>query len=149
METPVLEVVNFGDKAAVVVGRSPFYAEMGGQLGDTGTIFRGGEIIPVMNTQKSGNTWLHFVPADANIERGAWITARIDPERRAAISRHHSVTHLLHWALHEVVSPDAIDERNAGRFAGPIACSTLPMKVLVPNRSLARSQSIAFFVCAR
>ncbi|HWB01691.1 MAG TPA: alanine--tRNA ligase [Verrucomicrobiales bacterium] len=115
-EAKVIEVVHMGDKAAVVLDNSPFYAEMGGQLGDTGTLLSGAEIIPVLNTQKSGNTWLHYVDADTHLQAGATVTAKVDPERRAAISRHHSVTHLLHWALHEVVSSDATQK---GSYVGP------------------------------
>ncbi len=115
-ESKVLEVVNLGDKSAVVLDVSPFYAEMGGQLGDMGTLLAGAEIIPVLNTQKSGNTWLHFVDPSTHLEPGAAVTVKVDPARRAAISRHHSVTHLLHWALHEVVSKDATQK---GSYVGP------------------------------
>jgi alanyl-tRNA synthetase len=116
VESKVLEVVHMDGKAAVVLDASPFYAEMGGQLGDTGTLLAGAEIIPVHNTQKSGHTWLHYVDPDTKLQSGATVTARVDPARRAAISRHHSVTHLLHWALHEVVSRDATQK---GSYVGP------------------------------
>ena len=116
VESKVLEVVHMDGKAAVVLDASPFYAEMGGQLGDTGTLLAGAEIIPVHNTQKSGHTWLHYVDPDTKLEPGATVTARVDAARRAAISRHHSVTHLLHWALHEVVSRDATQK---GSYVGP------------------------------
>jgi alanyl-tRNA synthetase len=116
VEAKVLEVVHMDGKAAVVLDASPFYAEMGGQLGDMGTLLAGAEIIPVLNTQKSGNTWLHYVDPETTLEAGVAVTARVDGERRAAISRHHSVTHLLHWALHEVVSPDATQK---GSYVGP------------------------------
>jgi alanyl-tRNA synthetase len=116
VEAKVLEVVHRDGKAAVVLDASPFYAEMGGQLGDMGTLLAGAEIIPVLNTQKSGNTWLHYVDPETTLEAGVAVTARVDGERRAAISRHHSVTHLLHWALHEVVSPDATQK---GSYVGP------------------------------
>jgi len=116
VESKVLEMVHMDGKAAVVLDTSPFYAEMGGQLGDTGTLLAGAEIIPVRNTQKSGNTWLHYVDPDTKLQPGATVTARIDASRRAAISRHHSVTHLLHWALHEVVSRDATQK---GSYVGP------------------------------
>ncbi len=115
-EAKVLEVVHMDGKAAVVLDASPFYAEMGGQLGDMGSLLCGAEIIPVLNTQKSGNTWLHYIDPDTHLQPGATVTAKVDPERRAAISRHHSVTHLLHWALHEVVSPDATQK---GSYVGP------------------------------
>ena len=116
VEAKVLEVVHMDGKAAVVLDASPFYAEMGGQLGDTGTLLAGAEIIPVLNTQKSGNTWLHYVDPETTLEAGVAVTARVDGARRAAISRHHSVTHLLHWALHEVVSADATQK---GSYVGP------------------------------
>ncbi len=116
VEAKVLEVVHLDGKAAVVLDASPFYAEMGGQLGDTGALLAGADVIPVLNTQKSGNTWLHFVDPDTNLQPGATVTAKVDPGRRAAISRHHSVTHLLHWALHEVVSKDATQK---GSYVGP------------------------------
>lgn len=116
VEAKVLEVVHMDGKAAVVLDVSPFYAEMGGQLGDMGTLLAGAEIIPVLNTQKSGNTWLHYVDPETTLEAGVAVTARVDGARRAAISRHHSVTHLLHWALHEVVSPDATQK---GSYVGP------------------------------
>ena len=116
VESKVLELVHMDGKAAVVLDASPFYAEMGGQLGDTGTLLAGAEIIPVHNTQKSGHTWLHYVDPDTKLQSGATVTARVDPARRAAISRHHSVTHLLHWALHEVVSRDATQK---GSYVGP------------------------------
>jgi len=116
VESKVLEVVHMDGKAAVVLDASPFYAEMGGQLGDTGTLLAGAEIIAVHNTQKSGHTWLHYVDPDTKIQPGATVTARVDAARRAAISRHHSVTHLLHWALHEVVSRDATQK---GSYVGP------------------------------
>ena len=116
VESKVLEVVHMDGKAAVVLDASPFYAEMGGQLGDTGTLLAGAEIIAVHNTQKSGHTWLHYVDPDTKLQPGATVTARVDAARRAAISRHHSVTHLLHWALHEVVSRDATQK---GSYVGP------------------------------
>ncbi len=116
VEAKVLEVVHMDGKAAVVLDASPFYAEMGGQLGDSGTLLAGAEIIPVLNTQKSGNTWLHYVDPDTHLQPGVSVTAKLDLARRAAISRHHSVTHLLHWALHEVVSKDATQK---GSYVGP------------------------------
>ncbi|RYD30405.1 MAG: alanine--tRNA ligase, partial [Verrucomicrobiaceae bacterium] len=107
---------------AIILESTPCYAEMGGQLGDMGEILRGAEVLPVFNTRKSGNTFLHYLsqPADGGetilLSPGDSVTVRIDEARRAAISRHHSVTHLLHWALHEVVSPDATQK---GSYVGP------------------------------
>jgi alanyl-tRNA synthetase len=135
LESParVLEVVSVKDKTAVVLDTSPFYAEMGGQVGDTGEISGGGNLWRISNTQKSGNTWLHFIndlgTAEEIVNRKSQIvnssdlpavdsqvTLTVDKNRRSAIQRHHTVTHLLHWALHEVASKEASQK---GSFVGP------------------------------
>ena len=107
-ETKVLEVVRFKGKTAVILESTPFYAEMGGQVGDRGTLSAGGYFGNVIDTQKAGNTWLHFLEEDdAAPEIGSYSIPIVERGRRYAIQRHHTVTHLLHWALHEVVSKDA------------------------------------------
>ncbi len=135
LESParVLEVVSVKDKTAVVLDTSPFYAEMGGQVGDTGEISGGGNLWRISNTQKSGNTWLHFINDLGTAEEIAnrksqivnssdlptvdsQVTLTVDKNRRSAIQRHHTVTHLLHWALHEVASKDTSQK---GSFVGP------------------------------
>jgi alanyl-tRNA synthetase len=123
LEAPakVLEVIGVKDKTVVILDSSPLYAEMGGQVGDTGELRAGGLLWRVDNTQKSGNTWLHFLGADnlkleALPEVGSTVTLAVDENRRRGIERHHTVTHLLHWALHEVVSKDATQK---GSYVGP------------------------------
>jgi alanyl-tRNA synthetase/REP element-mobilizing transposase RayT len=116
IEAKVLEVVGLKDKTAVVLDSSPLYAEMGGQVGDTGELSLGGQRWRVTNTQKSGNTWLHFVEGEEAPAVGAMVTLAVEKSRRDAIQRHHTVTHLLHWALHEVVSREASQK---GSFVGP------------------------------
>ena len=132
LETPakVLEVVGIKDKTAVILDESVCYAEMGGQVGDAGEINLVADIIRpssktgadlppglrITNTQKSGNTWLHFVDGENIPAVGDEVFLRVDKPRRDAIQRHHTVTHLLHWALHEVVSRDASQK---GSFVGP------------------------------
>jgi alanyl-tRNA synthetase len=112
----VLEVVNVKEKLAVTLDTSPMYAEMGGQVGDTGEVQAGGKVWHIVNTQKTGNTFLHFLVDKDAPEPGAQIELRVNAARRGAIQRHHSVTHLLHWALHEVASPDATQK---GSYVGP------------------------------
>jgi alanyl-tRNA synthetase len=112
----VLEVVELKDKTAVVLDASACYAEMGGQLGDTGELSGSGHLWRVVNTQKSGNTWLHFIEGGEAPAVGATVSLLVERSRRAAIQRHHTVTHLLHWALHEVASRDASQK---GSFVGP------------------------------
>lgn len=115
-DTKVLEVVGVKDKTAVVLDNSPLYAEMGGQVGDTGEMSNGGQLWRVTNTQKSGNSWLHFVEGGEAPAVGSSVTLTVEKPRRDAIQRHHTVTHLLHWALHEVVSKEASQK---GSFVGP------------------------------
>ena len=112
-ETKVLEVVAIKDRTAVVLDSSCFYAEMGGQVGDTGQIIGHGQMWRVTNTQKSGHTWLHFIEGGDAPVAGTTVRIELDHVRRSAIERHHTVTHLLHWALHEVVSQDASQKGSA------------------------------------
>jgi alanyl-tRNA synthetase len=109
----VLEVVGIKDKTAVVLDTSTAYAEMGGQVGDTGELSGGGQLWRVTNTQKSGNTWLHFIADTDAPATGSEVEFTVDKARRDAIQRHHTVTHLLHWALHEVVSKEASQKGSA------------------------------------
>ena len=115
----VIEVVAVKDKTAVILDASTCYAEMGGQVGDTGEIFlaaTGRAPLRITNTQKSGNTWLHVVDSETPPAIGEDVVLRVDATRRQAIQRHHTVTHLLHWALHEVASKEASQK---GSFVGP------------------------------
>jgi alanyl-tRNA synthetase len=106
-EATVLEVVTMKDKTAVVLDRSVCYAEMGGQVGDSGQLILGADAFPISSTSKVGNTWLHFIEGEDQPVAGAKVRVAVDAERRHAIERHHTVTHLLHWALHEVVNTEA------------------------------------------
>ena len=112
----VIEVVDVKGKLAVVLDISPLYAEMGGQVGDTGEIHADGKVWHIINTQKLGDTFLHFLSEKETPEPSARVELRVDVERRNAIQRHHTVTHLLHWALHEIVSKDATQK---GSYVGP------------------------------
>ena len=112
----VHEVVNVKDKLALTLDVSPMYAEMGGQVGDKGEAIAGGKVWQIINTQKTGNTFLHFLAEKDAPETRSSVELRVHATRREAIQRHHSVTHLLHWALHEVVSRDATQK---GSYVGP------------------------------
>ncbi|MBX3745059.1 MAG: alanine--tRNA ligase [Verrucomicrobiae bacterium] len=124
LETPaqVLETVRVKDRTAVILDTSCCYAEMGGQVGDTGELSGSGRLWRIANTQKSGDAWLHLIeggpdgPSADVPEVGSTVTLRVDRARRLAIQRHHTVTHLLHWALHELVSRDASQK---GSSVGP------------------------------
>jgi alanyl-tRNA synthetase len=125
LEAPakVLEIVGVKNETAVILDSSPLYAEMGGQVGDTGELSTGGQLYRIRDTRKAGSTWLHFLDQHEtrNTEHvppslGSIATLSVDRLRRFAIQRHHTVTHLLHWALHEVVSQDAVQK---GSYVGP------------------------------
>lgn len=117
-ETPakVLEVLEIKQKAAVLTDRTVCFAEMGGQVGDRGEMDCGGRLWLVADTRKAGPAWLHFLEGDELPEPGTTLHVRYDVPRRRAIERHHTVTHLLHWALHEVVSAEASQK---GSQVGP------------------------------
>jgi alanyl-tRNA synthetase len=89
----------------VVLDKTPFYAESGGQVGDTGElVFPDGEVINVIDTKKENGLIVHFVdklPSDEAIDDA--LTAIVDPQRRASIMNNHSATHLLHAALKQVL----------------------------------------------
>ncbi len=106
-EVKVLEVVEMKDKTAVVLDASTCYAEMGGQIGDSGQLIIGADAFPITSTTKVGNTWLHFLGGEDAPAVDAVAHLAVDASRRHAIERHHTVTHILHWALHEVVNKEA------------------------------------------
>jgi alanyl-tRNA synthetase len=112
------------DELNIVVDRTPFYAEMGGQVGDRGLLHVPGhdwtEVgqLRVIDTQKRGDVFVHraeLVEGRAP-EPGEAVRVSVDADRRKLIQGHHTVTHLLHWALHEVVSRDASQK---GSYVGP------------------------------
>ena len=82
--------------------KSPFYAESGGQVADTGTLTQKGDVIKVTDVQKAGRGFEHFVDKLPDDLSGTWI-AEIDREKRAEIQKHHTVTHLMHAALRETL----------------------------------------------
>jgi alanyl-tRNA synthetase len=123
----VVGAVAVGQEAGayeVVLDRSPFYAEMGGQVGDTGVVHVPGHDwselgrLEVVDTQREGQVHVHrsrLLEGRAP-EVGEAVRVAVDAERRGQIQRHHTVTHLFHWALHEVVGREA---RQRGSLVAP------------------------------
>ncbi len=91
-------------KNLLILNATPFYAESGGQVGDTGEIVIDGKSIPVLDTQKSGSVHVHIlgkeIPGDSNRHE---VRAKVDAKRRHAIMRNHTATHLMHAALRKVL----------------------------------------------
>ncbi len=112
------------DEINIVLDRTPFYAEMGGQVGDRGLLHVPGhdwtEVgqLRVIDTQKRGDVFVHraAVMEGRAPEPGEAVRVSVDADRRKLIQGHHTVTHLLHWALHQIVSPDATQK---GSYVGP------------------------------
>ena len=123
----VVETVLPGKKSGelnIVLDRTPFYAEIGGQVGDRGLLHVPGhdwtEVgkLRITDTQKRGDAFIHrAVIAEGRApESGEAVRVSVDADRRRAIQGHHTVTHLLHWGLHQIVSPDATQK---GSYVGP------------------------------
>ncbi len=110
VEATVLEVHPQGDAQFVVTDKTVFYAEMGGQAGDIGSLVVDDRGIPVHGTQQIGKARAHLVDSSSAVQVGDKVTLKVDAKRRRPVEAHHTATHLLHWALHEVVSKDAAQQ---------------------------------------
>jgi len=111
-EKPV-DRVEAGADAIVVLDRTPFYAESGGQVGDTGKLFGNGKTFDVLDTQKTGEAYLHKGKVlEGAIAVGDELEARVDRRLREATRLNHSATHLLHAALKKVLG-DHVNQRGS------------------------------------
>ncbi|MGC7890506.1 alanine--tRNA ligase [Vibrio anguillarum] len=99
-----VDTLSAGDKAILILGETPFYAESGGQCGDAGVIQTATGLFKVEDTQKLGNAIAHHGELiEGVLAKGDEAKAIVDAKRRAAISLNHSATHLLHAALRQVL----------------------------------------------
>ena len=109
-----------GIDVEVVLDRTPFYAESGGQIGDTGTITTApGAVVDVVDTQYGlpGQVTMHRGRVrTGTVTEGDEVAAAIDGVRRDRIRRNHTATHVLHWALRDVLGSHV---QQAGSFVGP------------------------------
>lgn len=118
-ESAKVEAVVKGDgHLAVVLSQTPFYAEKGGQLGDTGLLKVGECDVVVSDTRQQEGVIFHMVdPKYADLlEQGTELLATVNTERRLQIERHHTGTHLLHYALRDVLGTDV---RQQGSLVAP------------------------------
>jgi len=98
----LVDALDLGETGVVVLDRTPFYAESGGQVGDVGSMMAAGIRFDVQDTRKQGEAHLHMGQVRAGrIEKGMRVRASVAGPRRDAIRRHHSATHLLHKALRD------------------------------------------------
>lgn len=97
--------LNAGQEGIILLEKSPFYAEMGGQMGDVGTLKGDHKLFHVIDCK---TPYKGIIAHIGKVEQGTLtvgdtLTATIDSERRQSIANNHTATHLLHWALHEVL----------------------------------------------
>jgi alanyl-tRNA synthetase len=100
----VIDVLRPGQEGQVVLDHTPFYAESGGQIGDTGVLVGPHARFTVRDTQKIGASFAHVgVLEKGELRVGDVVSAQVDEERRKAIALNHSATHLLHAALRKIL----------------------------------------------
>jgi alanyl-tRNA synthetase len=99
----------------LVLSNTPFYAESGGQVGDTGRLISPNDVVVITDTRKENNLVVHFTDALPEKVEGVF-TARVEGDRRASITANHSATHLLHEALREVLGTHV---EQKGSLVGP------------------------------
>lgn len=114
----LVQTAGLGARAAIVLDRTPFYGEAGGQVGDTGLLVGAGNlVIRVDDTQKLDGIYLHIGEVESGtVQVGQTLTARVDPDRRLDIMRNHTTAHLLHYALRTVLGDKAVQK---GSYVGP------------------------------
>jgi alanyl-tRNA synthetase len=111
------ELLPAGAEDGVMLDRSPFYAEAGGQVGDTGDLLFDGGRARVLDTAYAGTARVHMVRVEeGTLATGAAVRAVVDADRRAQVARHHSATHFLNQALREVLGSGVVQR---GSFVGP------------------------------
>jgi alanyl-tRNA synthetase len=114
----VVERAEPGDEVEIAVAKTPFYAESGGQLGDRGRIYDDKATLAVVDTQRPfGEVSLHRGKLErGGLAVGAAVSLEVDHAARSATRRNHSATHLLHWALKQVLGEHA---QQKGSSVGP------------------------------
>jgi alanyl-tRNA synthetase len=113
----LVEEVHEGEELEILLDRSPFYGESGGQVGDIGVMKSDGMKIEVRDTKKINNLLVHIGKVvKGTVRRGMSVQVSVDEERRQSIKRNHTATHLLHAALKQVLG-DHI--KQAGSLVAP------------------------------
>jgi alanyl-tRNA synthetase len=115
-ELTVLGVARVDDEWQVVLDRTPFYAEGGGQVGDRGMLTGQRGTLRVDDAQRAGDAIVHIGALDGELVVGERVSAAVDPGRRWGAARNHTATHLLHRALRDVLGEQA---KQAGSWVGP------------------------------
>ena len=138
-----VESLKAGESGAVVLNQTPFYAESGGQVGDTGLMLGEGVRFRVTDTQKKvGDLFVHLGTVEqGTLKAGAALALEVDHKRRSSIRAHHSATHLLHEALRQVLG-DHIAQRGSLVAPDRLRFDFVHQKPITPDE-LIRIEDIA------
>ena len=99
---------DLGDQQLVVLDRTPFYAESGGQVGDSGTIVGPNGKFDVTDSKKSGDLFVHYGRVtEGSLNKGDAVSVEVNTDRRDGIERAHSATHIMHYALQKFIGENA------------------------------------------
>lgn len=99
-----VDSISTGDEAQIILDKTPFYAESGGQVGDSGELIHGSDVFEVADTKRTDKVSVHIGRVkNGNFKKSSAVQAKVDLERRAAIARNHTATHLLQTALRKVL----------------------------------------------
>ena len=146
------DALSAGESADLLLSKTPFYGESGGQVGDTGVITApAGDLrFDVADTRKPAQGILlhRGTLASGTLRPGDWVHAAVDAPRRAAIRRNHTATHLLNAALKQVVGTTSI--RQAGSYVAPdrLRFDFTGSDALTRDQLAAVERAVTAFVCA-
>ena len=102
IDAKIRRFANLDDKILLVLDRTPFYAESGGQVGDIGCIEYNGTKLNVINVVKENNTHIHICEGSFDMENNS-VKCAVDNSYRSAVKKNHTATHLMHKALKTVL----------------------------------------------
>jgi len=138
-----VESLKTGESGAIVLNQTPFYAESGGQVGDTGVMTGEGVRFRVTDTQKkAGDLFVHLGTVEqGTLKSGTALLLEVDHARRSSIRAHHSATHLLHEALRQVLG-DHIAQRGSLVAPDRLRFDFVHQKPITPEE-LSRVEDIA------
>ena len=104
----LLDAAAAGSEVTVILDQTPFYGESGGQLGDTGVLESNGCTVQITDTKRNNEFVLHSGKVvKGKLEKNSTVHAKVDTQRRNAIRRNHTATHILHYALCRVIGQHA------------------------------------------
>jgi alanyl-tRNA synthetase len=107
-EDAAVQSASRGEKVVLVLDQTPFYGESGGQVGDSGVIQGENFLIEIEDTKIAAPFFLHYGKVtEGEAKRGSAVVAKVDEKRRLALARNHTATHLLHFALRQILGPHA------------------------------------------